>query len=163
YALLDEAILFSGDHVMGWSTSVVSPPGGDMGAYLHSLERLLPRPDAVYLPTHEPMIRDPQPYVRALAAHRRDREAAIHGRPAPRLCVQPLASDRRHRGAACPGRRAAAATGVRDMVAALYVGLDPRLVKAAGRSVLAHLQLLVREGRAVADGAPTVASVFGPA
>src|SRR6202140_3603634 len=77
FALTDPGILFSGDHVMGWSTSVIAPPDGDMAAYMASLDKLLARPDAVYWPTHGPAITEPQRHVRAFIAHRREREAGI--------------------------------------------------------------------------------------
>ena len=77
FALADGRILFSGDHVMGWSTSVISPPDGDMTAYMASLDKLLGRRDAVYWPTHGPAITEPQAHVRAFIAHRREREAGI--------------------------------------------------------------------------------------
>ena len=128
YSLTDERVLFSGDHVMGWSTSVVSPPGGDMADYLASLEKLLGRDDATYWPTHGPAITDPHPFVRGLIEHRRNREREILGRLAD--------GDRR----------------IADIVAALYVGLDTRLVKAAGRSVLGHLRQLAGEGRVTWEG-----------
>ena len=77
FALPDPGILFSGDHVMGWSTSVIAPPDGDMAAYMASLDKLLARRDAVYWPTHGPAITEPQRHVRAFIAHRREREAGI--------------------------------------------------------------------------------------
>jgi len=77
FALTDPGILFSGDHVMGWSTSVIAPPDGDMAAYMASLDKLLGRPDRVYWPTHGPAITEPQRHVRAFIAHRREREAGI--------------------------------------------------------------------------------------
>src|SRR4051812_16386543 len=77
FALPDSGILFSGDHVMGWSTSVIAPPDGDMASYMASLDKLLPRADSVYWPTHGPAIPEPQRHVRAFIAHRREREAAI--------------------------------------------------------------------------------------
>ena len=77
FALSEERVLFSGDHVMGWSTSVIMPPDGDMAAYLRSLEKLLDRDDAIYLPTHGPAIPDPKAHVHAFLEHRRERRAAI--------------------------------------------------------------------------------------
>jgi glyoxylase-like metal-dependent hydrolase (beta-lactamase superfamily II) len=129
YALAEERVLFSGDHVMGWSTSVVSPPAGDMLAYMNSLDKVLARGDATYWPTHGPAITDPDTYVRALIEHRRDRERDILGR---------VAAGDRH---------------IPEIVTALYIGLDEKLVKAAGRSVLAHLRQLVAENRVAWDGA----------
>ena len=145
FALREEDALFSGDHVMGWSTSVISPPGGDMLDYLNSLNKLLERTDAVYWPTHGPAIVDPHPYVRGLIGHRREREAGI------------------------VARLAAGDNTIGDLVTALYVGLDKRLVKAAGRSVLGHLRQLVAEGRVSWEpdpeydtGLPNTKSSYGP-
>ena len=132
FALAEEQVLFSGDHVMGWSTSVIAPPDGNMGDYLRSLEKLLHRDDARYLPTHGPAITDPKPFVGAFIEHRRERGAAILARLA--------AGDRE----------------IPAMVQAIYVGLDSRLHRAAARSVLAHLIELVAEGRVASDGPPTV-------
>jgi glyoxylase-like metal-dependent hydrolase (beta-lactamase superfamily II) len=130
FALDEERLLFSGDHVMGWSTTVISPPDGNMTAYMASLARLLERDDAIYLPTHGPAIKEPQRYVRALIAHRGQRRGGI---------LQELSRGERT---------------IPDLVAALYVGLDPRLKVAAGRSVLAHLVELKDMGRVEASGAP---------
>ncbi len=127
FALAGEAALFSGDHVMAWSTTVVAPPTGAMGAYMASLERLRIRRDATYWPGHGGPVRDPQRFVRALAHHRRQREASI------------LA------------RLAAGDTTVAAIVAATYDALDPRLQRAAALSVLAHLEDLCARGRASVD------------
>jgi glyoxylase-like metal-dependent hydrolase (beta-lactamase superfamily II) len=129
FAFAEEATLFSGDHVMGWSTTVVAPPDGDMGAYRASLRKLLGREERLYRPTHGPAILDPKPHVAAYAAHRQEREEAI------------LA------------RLAAGDDTVEAIVASVYAGLDPRLVRAAGRSVLAHLLELAARGAVAADGA----------
>ena len=115
FALPDAGILFSGDHVMGWSTSVIAPPDGDMAAYMASLDKLLPRTDRVYWPTHGPAITEPKRHVRAFIAHRREREAGIVE------CLK------------------AGIETIDSMVERLYVGLNPALRRAAGRSVLAHL------------------------
>jgi len=115
FALAEERALFSGDHVMGWSTTVVAPPDGDMAAYMASLALLIPRDDAVYYPTHGAPIPEPQRFVRGLIMHRRQRETQI------------LKLLREGTGA------------VAAMVAAMYANIDPRLHPAAGRSVLAHL------------------------
>lgn len=120
--------LFSGDHVMGWSTSVVSPPDGDMTAYMASLELLLGRDDRVYYPGHGDQVDDPRRWVRGLVAHRRQREGQI---------VRLL--DR------CP-------QAVPDMARVMYAGLDQRLLPAAERSVLAHLIDLEQRGEAARDG-----------
>jgi glyoxylase-like metal-dependent hydrolase (beta-lactamase superfamily II) len=132
FALPQERTLFSGDHVMGWSTSVIAPPDGDMAAYMRSLAKLLGRDDAVYWPTHGPSIPDPGPFVQAFIAHRHERADAILHRVA-------------QGDAAIPA-----------IVAQVYVGLDPRLKGAAARSVLAHLVELVETGKVACDGPPTL-------
>ena len=132
FALPDSGILFSGDHVMGWSTSVISPPDGDMTAYMDSLDKLLGRPDAVYWPTHGPAITEPQAHVRAFIAHRRERETGI---------LEYLATGIEH---------------IDAIVERLYVGLQPGLRRAAGRSVHAHLIDLVGRGIVASDGPPTL-------
>jgi len=136
YALKEEKALFSGDHVMGWSTSVVAPPEGDMGAYLASLEKLLARDDAVYWPTHGGPIRDPKSLVASYIEHRREREAQILA------CL--------NNGLAC----------IPQMVSRIYVGLDPRLTPAAGLTVLAHLIQMAREGRVLAEGQAALGARF---
>ncbi len=124
-----DGILFSADHVMSWSSSVVSPPGGDMAAYFSSLQRLLARPaDTLYLPGHGPPMPDPHPYVAALLEHRVAREQAI----AKALLDGPRS--------------------VPALVDALYSKIDPVLKMAAERNVLAHLMKLEREGRAARRG-----------
>jgi glyoxylase-like metal-dependent hydrolase (beta-lactamase superfamily II) len=120
--------LFSGDHVMGWSTTVVVPPDGEMGAYIASLEKLRQRVDRVYYPAHGPPVTNPQQYVRGLIGHRMQREKQIL-----RLV----------------GERARDIPGI---VANAYPGLDPRLVPAAGGSVLAHLVDLEQRGLVERDG-----------
>ncbi len=139
FALPDRGILFSGDHVMGWSTSVIAPPDGDMAAYMASLDKLLGRPDATYWPTHGPAITEPHAHVRAFIAHRRQREAGI---------LECLKS-----GA---GR-------IDAIVDKLYVGLQPGLRRAAGRSVHAHLLDLVGRGIVDSDGPPTIDGYYRPA
>jgi glyoxylase-like metal-dependent hydrolase (beta-lactamase superfamily II) len=136
FALPEERTLFSGDHVMGWSTSVIAPPDGDMAAYMRSLDKLLRRDDAVYWPTHGPSIPDPKPFVRAFIAHRHERAQAILDRLAQ-------------------GDEAIPA-----IVARVYVGLDPRLTGAAARSVLAHLVELVETGKVACDGPPTLGARY---
>lgn len=128
FAMPEESTLFSGDHVMGWSTTVVAPPDGDMAAYRASLTKLLGREEKIYRPTHGPAFLDPKAHVVAYAAHRQEREDAI------------LA------------RLAAGDETVEAIVSSVYVGLDPRLFRAAGRSVLAHLVELVARGRVATDG-----------
>lgn len=114
-ALIEEQALFTGDHVMAWSTSVVSPPDGDMAAYMASLELLLARDDKVYYPAHGDAVERPQRLARGLLGHRKQREGQIL-------------------------RLLGKGTGeIPEMVSHMYKGLDPRLTGAAGRSVLAHL------------------------
>jgi glyoxylase-like metal-dependent hydrolase (beta-lactamase superfamily II) len=120
--------LFTGDHVMGWSTTVVFPPDGDMAAYMASLDKLRQRADRIYYPAHGPAVTNPQQYVRHLVGHRMQREKQIlslvreKARPIP------------------------------DIVANAYPGLDPRLVTAAGGSVFAHLLDLERRGLVEREG-----------
>ena len=129
YCLKEEGALFTGDHVMGWSTTVVSPPDGDMAAYMASLEKLRLRDDRLYYPTHGAPISEPQAYVGQLLLHRRERENQVLA------CL----------GAGCDS--------IDAMVRKLYANVDPGLHKAAGRSVLAHLQKLIGEGRVAVVGA----------
>jgi glyoxylase-like metal-dependent hydrolase (beta-lactamase superfamily II) len=136
FALPDAGILFSGDHVMGWSTSVIAPPDGDMAAYMASLDKLLQRRDAVYWPTHGPAITEPEAHVRAFITHRREREAGIL------QCLD------------------AGLSRVEAIVERLYVGLDPSLIRAAGRSVLAHLIELVDRGAVASNGSPTITAAY---
>ena len=136
FALPDSGILFSGDHVMGWSTSVIAPPDGDMAAYMASLDKLLARQDAVYWPTHGPAITEPQRHVRAFIAHRREREAGIID------CLK------------------AGVEATDKIVEHLYAGLNPALRGAAARSVLAHLIDLIGRDIVTAEGPATVAAHF---
>lgn len=115
FALQEADTLFTGDHVMGWSTTVVSPPDGDMAAYMASLDRLMRRTDRIYYPAHGDPIEQPQRFVRGLAGHRKHREGQIL-----RLLGEGEAA-------------------ISAMVGKMYVGVDPKLHPAAGRSVLAHL------------------------
>ena len=117
-----EGALLTGDHVMGWSTTVVFPPDGDMGAYLASLDKLRRRDDRTYYPAHGPPVTKPQQYVRGLMGHRMQRETQIL-----RLVGEQ-------------------ARDIPDIVASAYPGLDPRLTTAAGGSVHAHLLDLERRG-----------------
>ena len=128
FALPETGALFTGDHVMGWSTTIVSPPDGDMAAYMGSLDRLLVREDRVYYPAHGPAVESPHQLVRELMAHRRAREEQI--------------LDQLRGG---EGRISA-------MVPAMYKGIDPRLYPAAERSVLAHLIDLKARGLVVQEG-----------
>ena len=128
YSLLESGALFTGDHVMGWSTSVISPPDGDMADYMASLAKLHDRDDRVYYPAHGPAVVNPRQLVRGLLGHRRQRESQI-----VRLLEE-------------------APQQIPAMVPRMYKGLDPRLTGAAGRSVLAHLVDLERQGRVVRSG-----------
>lgn len=122
------AVLLSADHVMSWSTSVVSPPGGDMADYFASLRLLLDRTDDVYLPGHGPPLPEPRALVREMLTHRMMREQAIQ-----------RALDK-------------GATGTFALMNALYSQVHPRLRRAAERNVLAHLLKLETEGKVVRDG-----------
>ena len=128
FALPEANALFSGDHVMGWSTSVVVPPDGDMGAYLASLEKLMGREDEIYFPAHGDPVTRPQRLVRSMMGHRKQREGQI-------LRLLGLGPQ-----------------SISQMVSSMYVGLDPRLEMAAGASVLAHLLDLDARGRIAAEG-----------
>jgi glyoxylase-like metal-dependent hydrolase (beta-lactamase superfamily II) len=128
FALAGSGLLFTGDHVMGWSTTVVSPPDGDMTDYMASLDLLLARDDAAYLPAHGPTVEDPHAHLRRLIEHRHMRERQILGHIA-----------------AGQGR-------ISDMVPDMYRDVDPRLHPAAARSVLAHLVDLERRGMVGREG-----------
>lgn len=122
FALLEEKALFSGDHVMAWSTTLVSPPDGSMSDYKASLLKLMSRDDTIYYPGHGPALRDPLPYVGALLQHRLDREAQI---------LTALRND---------------GSTVRDIVRAVYPSIGPALLPAAERSVLSHVDELLTRG-----------------
>jgi glyoxylase-like metal-dependent hydrolase (beta-lactamase superfamily II) len=117
-----EGALLTGDHVMGWSTTVVVPPDGDMAAYMQSLEKLRQRQDRTYYPAHGPPVTNPQQYVRGLIGHRMQREKQI---------LRLVGEKPRD---------------IPDIVANAYPGLDPRLTVAAGGSVWSHLLDLERRG-----------------
>jgi glyoxylase-like metal-dependent hydrolase (beta-lactamase superfamily II) len=136
FAWREAKTLFSGDHVMGWSTTVIGPPDGDMAQYFASLEKLLPRDDAIYYPTHGGPITQPKPFVTALIAHRHAREGQI---------------------AACLRR---GINRIPAMVEVIYSEHDKRLHPAAALSVLAHLQHMISSGRVATDGAPDARSVY---
>jgi glyoxylase-like metal-dependent hydrolase (beta-lactamase superfamily II) len=136
YALKGTEILFSGDHVMAWSTPVVAPPDGAMGDYMKSLMKLSRRPEQIYLPGHGPAVTNAPRFVAAYIIHRKARESAI---------LRHLAKGE---------------SDIPELVNAVYTGLDPRLVKAAGYSVLAHLEDLISRGLVVADGPATIATRY---
>ncbi|WP_340647379.1 MBL fold metallo-hydrolase [Phenylobacterium sp.] len=130
FALKEENALFSGDHIMGWSTTVITPPDGDMTDYMDSLDKVKARAFSILWPTHGPPITDVTPFIDAYIAHRRAREAQVlkavtegHGK-------------------------------IREMVPVLYADVDPRLHPAAARSVLGHMIDLVRRGLVTTDGTP---------
>lgn len=128
FALEDTGVLFSGDHVMAWSTTLVAPPDGSMSAYMASLEKLRERDDRVYWPGHGGPVQDPRRYVRGLLSHRRQREASI------------LA------------RIEAGDETIAAIVEKLYAGVDPRLWGGASLSVLAHIESLIEDGQVSTDG-----------
>lgn len=137
FALPEEKALFSGDHVMAWSTTIVAPPDGRMRDYMASLDRLAAHEAEIYWPGHGDAVTNPARFTRALATHRRQREAAILTRLRD-------------------GSRT-----IPELVAAIYDGLDPRLHAAAGLSVLAHLEDLVERGLARSDrGAARVDAAY---
>jgi len=136
FALREEKALFSGDHVMGWSTTVIGPPDGDMAQYLASLRKLLARDDQIYYPTHGAPIRNPQKFVARLIEHREARERQIEE------CLR--------RGV----------DHIPDMVAIIYSEIDKRLHPAAAMSVLAHLQHMIATGRAATDGPAKAKSAY---
>ncbi len=139
FALDGTGILFSGDHVMAWSTSIVAPPDGAMADYMASLDKLLGRDDRAYLPGHGGPVGEPAAFVRGLRAHRKMRERAI---------VERLRNGDRT---------------IPDMVRAIYRETDPRLHGAAGLSVLAHLEDLVGRGVVSSDETPSIDAVYRPA
>jgi glyoxylase-like metal-dependent hydrolase (beta-lactamase superfamily II) len=136
FALREDNALLSGDHVMGWSTAVISPPDGNMRSYFDSLRKLLPREESVYIPTHGAEIRAPVPFVQAYIEHRLDRERQILACLRDGLDTVPA------------------------MVARMYKDVPAHLHPAAGRSVLAHLIQFVADGRIQSDGPPTVGARF---
>jgi glyoxylase-like metal-dependent hydrolase (beta-lactamase superfamily II) len=128
YALLEENALFPGDHIMGWSTTIIGPPDGDMSDYLASLEKVRDRNYATLWPTHGPPIRDVRPFVQAFIDHRLEREAQV---------LEQLRQGKRF---------------IKDMVPVMYADVDRRLHPAACHSVLAHMIRLVELGRAGCEG-----------
>ena len=138
FVLCEENALFSGDHVMGWSTTVVAPPDGDMTAYMASLDAVIARGFSTLWPTHGAPVTDPAPFLKAYRAHRLEREGQI------------LA------------QLAAGVGRIADMVPTLYAGVDERLWPAAALSVWAHLIALVRQGRVVAHPEATPQAVYRP-
>ena len=139
FALEGTDVLFSADHVMAWSTSIVAPPDGSMADYMRSLDRLIARDDKVLLPGHGGPVLKPRTFMRGLKAHRLMRERAI---------IERIEKGDRT---------------IRDIVAAIYRETDPRLHGAAGLSVLAHLEDLAARGAVKVEGEPALDAVFLPA
>lgn len=127
FDLNEEATLFSGDHVMGWSTTVIAPPDGRMADYLASLHKLLSRNDTLFRPTHGPAITDPKPLVRAYLDHRAQRSAAIQQ------------------------RLSGGSNSIDEIVRSIYADHDPRLHRAAAHSILAHLIAMIDDGSVRCD------------
>jgi glyoxylase-like metal-dependent hydrolase (beta-lactamase superfamily II) len=136
FALKEENAIFTGDHVMGWSTSIISPPDGDMTAYINSLELLLERDEDVYWPTHGTCIKDTHNYVQSFIDHRLAREAQI---------VEALKAGQ---------------TKIPDMVPSMYQGTDPSLYGAAGQSVLAAMVRMIDRGVVACTGPTSVRGEF---
>ncbi|NRG19673.1 MBL fold metallo-hydrolase [Rhizobiales bacterium] len=136
FALDEGDILFSADHVMAWSTSIIAPPDGSMRAYMASLDKLMKRDNRIYFPGHGGPVNEPQRYLRGLKAHRHQRAAAILRRLA--------AGDR----------------FIPEMVEKIYASTDKRLHKAAALSVLAQMEALVEEGKVMANGPVTLGTAY---
>jgi glyoxylase-like metal-dependent hydrolase (beta-lactamase superfamily II) len=136
FALRGTDLLFSGDHVMAWSTPVVAPPDGAMSDYMASLEKLTRRSETTYLPGHGGAVRDAPQFVQHYIRHRKAREASILRRLADGEADIPA------------------------IVRSIYIGLDPRLTRAAGMSVLAHLEDLAARGEVLTDGAPAIDGTY---
>jgi glyoxylase-like metal-dependent hydrolase (beta-lactamase superfamily II) len=136
FAWRERNVLFAGDHVMGWSTSIVAPPDGAMIDYMASLEKLTRRQENLYFPGHGPAIPEARRWVSYFILHRKAREASILNR----LGKGP--------------------SDIPSIVRAIYIGIDPRLTGAAGLSVLAHMEDLVARGLVETDGAPAIDGVY---
>ena len=136
FAFKEANLLFAGDHVMAWSTTIVAPPDGAMTDYMTSLQKLARRSEPFYLSGHGAPVRDAPRYVQYLIRHRQAREASILHRLA--------------KGAA----------DIPTIVRAVYIGLDPRLVGAAALSVLAHLEELVARGAVATEGPPSISGTY---
>ena len=136
YALRGTDALFAGDHVMAWATTIVAPPDGAMVDYMGSLAKLAKRPEQFYLPGHGPAIKEATRFVNYLILHRKAREDSILH------------------------RLGKGATDIPSIVRASYIGIDPRLVGAAGMSVLAHLEDLVTRGVVETDGPPSINGMY---
>jgi glyoxylase-like metal-dependent hydrolase (beta-lactamase superfamily II) len=136
FAFKEKNVLFSGDHVMAWSTPVVAPPDGSMGDYMASLDKLRERSEQIYFPGHGGAVSNAPRFVAAYILHRKAREAAI---------VRQLEKGE---------------SDIPALVGTIYASLDPRLTRAAGMSVLAHLEDLVARGTIETDGPPSITSRY---
>jgi len=136
FAFKEANLLLSGDHVMGWSTTIVAPPDGAMTDYMASLAKLARRPETIYFPGHGGVIREAPRFVEYLIRHRHAREASI--------------LHRLEKGSA----------DIPTIVRAVYIGLDPRLAGAAGLSVLAHMEDLVARRVVATDGPPAIGGTY---
>ena len=136
FAFKEANLLFAGDHVMAWSTTIVAPPDGAMTDYMASLHKLARRSEPLYLSGHGAPVRDAPRYVQYLIRHRQAREGSILHRLA--------------KGEA----------DIPTIVRAVYIGLDPRLAGAAALSVLAHLEELVARGAVITEGSPSIAGRY---
>ena len=136
FALREPALLFTGAHVMGWSTTIVAPPDGAMSDYMASVIKLRARPEQTYFPGHGAAVRNAPVFLAGLLRHRAGREASILRRLG-------------HGG-----------TDIATLVRSIYIGLDPRLVGGARLSTLAHLEDLVVRGMVATDGAPSIAGHY---
>lgn len=136
FALREKNVLFAGDHVMGWATTIVAPPDGAMSDYMASLRKLTTRGEQIYFPGHGPAIHDANRFVNYYILHRLAREDSILH------------------------RLGKGATDIATIVRAIYIGIDPRLTGAAGMSVLAHLEDLVTRGVVETDGPPSIEGVY---
>jgi len=139
FGLMGERTVFSGDHVMGWNTTIVAPPEGHMGRYIGSLERLMKRNDKVFLPAHGGRIETPQRVVKAYIMHRKWREGAIY------TCLEDGLGS------------------IPEIVAKIYPDLNPDLFGAAALSVLAHLEYLSERGLVDSDVPPAIDASFATA
>jgi glyoxylase-like metal-dependent hydrolase (beta-lactamase superfamily II) len=136
FALREADAIFVGDHVMAWSTSIVAPPDGAMSDYMASLDKLSRRKEELYLPGHGDAVKNATRFVQYYIEHRRSREASILRRL---------------------GKGEA---DIPTLVRAIYIGIDPRLVNAAGLSTLAHLEDLVARGEVATDGEPSIRGAY---
>ena len=136
FALKGTDMLFAGDHVMGWATTIVAPPDGAMSDYMASLNKLAKRPEQIYFPGHGPAVKEATRFVNYLILHRKAREDSILH------------------------RLGKGATDIPTIVRGSYIGIDPRLMGAAGMSVLAHLEDLVARGAVATDGPPGIDKIY---